>query len=148
MVAEGRERLRQWANADNVQDLGARVAAHEVIRELETLERKLEAAVCATCGNETWNPGEGWLMRRNGIVSVCRSAFHPATERNLPARGIVNEEEAKLPAMNDPMDLLTDKERGLFVTDPWLGTLLLCVNKWRREDKVKNAQSGFQDVKE
>jgi hypothetical protein len=47
MIAlEGRERLRQWANADNVQDLGARVAAHEVIAELEAAERDLEEAEC------------------------------------------------------------------------------------------------------
>lgn len=53
---------------------------------IEELERKVNAAVCSICGNDTWNPGEGWLVRRNGVVSVCRSAFHPEGERNITPR--------------------------------------------------------------
>jgi hypothetical protein len=44
-VLEGRDRLRQWAHADNVQDLGARVAALEVIAELEAAEARIKAVL-------------------------------------------------------------------------------------------------------
>jgi hypothetical protein len=35
------------------------------------------------------------------------------------------------------MDMLTDKEREVFITQPALGTLMLCINKWRHEDRDK-----------
>lgn len=78
------EKLRGWTERGFLNTVAAAEHTDELAEDLTAAADRIEAGVCAECHSDVWNPGEGWLVRKDGMVTVCRSAWHPEAERNLP----------------------------------------------------------------